>query len=122
VITTFFLLAVLGAAMPTLIRRSAAALPKFGRALLTAMQASRAREAERHLARYRHLIVDADGGDEIKRTQVPQAATRSATARRDDLLALRQAIPFQSAAREAAPRIGGGPSRNDWRGSWRGAQ
>jgi hypothetical protein len=121
-ITTAFLLATLGAAIPALVRRSASALASFGRALLAAMHASREREAARHLARYRDLIVDADAPDEIKETQVPEAGNRSAATRRDEVLAVRQAIPFQPTAREAAPRIGGGPSRSDWSGSWRGAQ
>lgn len=113
--TSAFLLATLGAAIPSVIRRCASASRKFGRALLAALDASRVREAERYLARYHDLIADPDTVAQIEPSPVREASAPDAADRRDELLAAGQCIPFQSAARpHHAPRIGGR--------TWRGAQ
>jgi hypothetical protein len=116
-ITSAYFVACLAAAIPAAIRFVARGAQRFGKALLAAMHESRKRQAAHELARYRDLIADADTFGEIERTRALEAGTRDAADRRDDLLAFGQAIPFQAAARDAAPRIGARASGATWRGA-----
>lgn len=116
--TSAFLLASFGAALPSIIRRCASALERFGRALLGAMHASRAREAARYLAQSRDLNADVNTVADVEPTPVREASAPDAADRRDELLAAGQCIPFQSVARpHHAPRIGGRTLGSRWRGA-----